>query len=62
MLQDWSMSLHPTPIGEIPTETFRVACAAFPRGTVVTRLRDEFNILYEDEDFRRFYPSRGQPA
>ena len=62
MLQGWSMRLHPTAIGEIPIEPFRVACAAFPRGTVVTRLRDEFNILYEDEDFRRFYPSRGQPA
>ena len=62
MLQDWSMSLHPTPIGQIPTETLRIACTAFPRGTVVTRLRDEFNILYEDEDFRPVYPSRGQPG
>jgi transposase len=25
----------------------------------VTRLRDEFSILYQDEDFRRLYPSRG---
>lgn len=56
------MSLHPKPIGEIPTETVHVARAAFPRGTVVTRLRDEFTTLYEDEDFRRFYPSRGQPG
>ena len=56
------MSLHPEPIGEIPAETVRVARAAFPKGNVVTRLRDEFSILYQDEDFRRFYPSRGQPA
>ena len=56
------MSLHPEPVGEIPSETVRVARAAFPKGTVVTRLRDEFSDLYRDEDFRKFYPSRGQPA
>ena len=26
------------------------------------RTCDEFNTLYEDEDFRHFYPSRGQPS
>ena len=56
------MSLHPEPIGEIPAETARVARAAFPEGTVVTRLRDEFSALYEDEDFRQLYPARGQPG
>ena len=56
------MSLHPEPIGEIPAETARVARAAFPKGTVVTRLRDEFGTLYRDEDFRGFYPARGQPG
>ena len=56
------MSLHPEPIGEIPPETVRVARAAFPKGTVVTRLRDEFSELYRDEDFSRLYPKRGQPA
>jgi transposase len=56
------MSLHPAPIGEIPPETARIARAAFPRGTVVTRLRDEFSDLYRDEDFRPFYPGRGQPC
>jgi transposase len=52
------MSLHPKPIGDIPFETARVSRAAFPKGTVVTRLRDEFSALFEDEDFRRFYSSR----
>src|SRR3954454_5769470 len=33
-----------------------------PQGTVVTRLRDEFSALYEDEDFRQLYPARGQPG
>jgi transposase len=56
------MSLHPEPIGEIPSETARVARAAFPRGTIVMRLRDEFDVLYEDADFRALYPARGQPG
>ena len=55
-------SLHPKPIGEIPTETARVARAAFPKGSLVTRLRDEFSVIYQDEDFGRLYPDRGQPA
>jgi transposase len=56
------MCLHPNPIGEIPLETARIARAAFPKGSVVMRLRDEFSDLYQDEDFRAFYPSKGQPA
>jgi transposase len=56
------MSLRPEPIGAIPAETARVARAAFPKGTVVTRLRDEFSALYQDEDFRELYPTRGQPG
>ena len=56
------MSLHPTPIGEIPIETARVAKAAFPKGTLVARLRDEFAVLFEDADFRALYPRQGQPG
>src|SRR3954470_1626237 len=56
------MSLRLGPIGDIPGETVRVARAAFPKGTVVMRLRDEFSALYQDEDFRNLYPTRGQPA
>lgn len=56
------MSLRPEPIGTIPAETIRVARAAFPKGTLVTRLRDEFGSLYDDEGFRNLYPARGQPA
>src|SRR5918998_5651709 len=56
------MSLHPTPIGEIPTETARVAKAAFPKGTLVTRVRDEFADLFEDADFRALCPRQGQPG
>lgn len=57
-----TMSLRPEPIGEIPAETARIARAAFPKGTVVTRLRDEFSALYQDEDFGGLYPNQGQPA
>ncbi len=56
------MSLHPIRIGEIPAETVRVARAAFPHGTVATRLRDEFAELYRDVDFQALYPRRGQPG
>src|SRR4051795_13644141 len=56
------MSLRPEPVGEIPAETVRVARAAFPKGTLVTRLRDEFSALFQDEDFRSLYPARGQPG
>src|SRR3954465_6263433 len=56
------MSLRPEPVGEIPAETARVAWAAFPKGTVITRLRDAFDALYQDEDFRSLYPARGQPG
>ena len=56
------MSLNPEPIGAIPAETVRVARAAFPKGTLITRLRDEFGALYRDETFRELYPTRGQPG
>ncbi|GEO42634.1 hypothetical protein SAE02_67820 [Skermanella aerolata] len=56
------MSLHPDPIGEISVETARVAHAAFLKGTVAMRLREEFDALYRDEDFQALYPNRGQPA
>jgi transposase len=56
------MSLHPDLIGEIPAETACVAHAAFPKGNVAMRLREEFDALYQDEDFQALYPNRGQPA
>jgi len=35
------MSLKPEPIGPIPQETARVAKAAFPKGSLFLRMRDE---------------------
>lgn len=54
--------LKPQEISEIPAETKRVAKAAFAKGNINMRLRDEFGVLFEDEDFSDLYPSIGQPA
>lgn len=56
------MSMYPQEPGEIPEETARVARAAFPKGTLAMRLRDELGALYQDEQFVGLYPQRGQPA
>lgn len=56
------MCLHPEKIPLIPNETVRVAKAAFPKGNLYMRLRDELGILFQDEDFVSVYPPRGQSA
>jgi transposase len=56
------MSLKAQPIPPVPEETARVARAAFPHGNLYLRLRNELGALYEDEDFRTLFPSRGQPG
>lgn len=56
------ISLHPSLLSEIPTETMRVARTACPHGTVITRLRDESAEPYRDEDFAALYWRRGQPG
>lgn len=56
------MTLKPEEVGPIPDATIQIARAAFPKGNVVMRLRDEFGALYRDEDFRHLFPPRGQPG
>jgi transposase len=56
------MSMKPTPIPPVPEETARVARAAFPKSSVVMRLRDELGTLYTDEQFVDLFPIHGQPA
>ncbi|WP_017313974.1 IS1182 family transposase [Mastigocladopsis repens] len=56
------MCLHPEKIPPVPNETVRVAKAAFPKGNLYMRLRDELGVFYQDEDFASLYPQRGQPA
>jgi transposase len=46
----------------MPTETARVARAAFPRGNPDLRMRDELGVLDADEDFAPLFPARGKPA
>lgn len=56
------MSLHPRTIPAIPSETIRVAHAAFPHGNSYLQLKDELGSIYQDEAFTHLFPKRGQPA
>ena len=56
------MSLHPQSIKLVPTETGRVAKAAFPKGNAYLTLRDELGPIFEDSDFETLFATRGQPA
>lgn len=56
------VSRQPEPISPVPEETARVARAAFPKGNVYLRLREELGCLYEDATFAPLFARRGQPA
>jgi transposase len=56
------MLRHPQEIPPMPEETRRVAQAAFPRGNVYMRLRDELGTIDEDHLFATLFSARGQPA
>ncbi|MFD5087226.1 IS1182 family transposase [Kitasatospora sp. NPDC058406] len=56
------MSMQPKGPGEIPAETVRVAQAAFPKGSLAIRVRDELGVLFTDEGFADLFPVRGKPA
>lgn len=56
------MSLKPELIGPVPVETARIARAAFPKGNLYLRLRNELGPLYQDDLFADLFPSCGQPA
>lgn len=56
------MSLKPRAVEPVPEETARIARAAFPKGNVYMRMRDEWGSLYRDELFAELFSSRGQPA
>src|SRR5512134_756667 len=57
-----TMSLRPQAITPIPEETQRVARAAFPKGNIYLRMRDEIGTLFDDPMFSPVFPTRGQPA
>ena len=56
------MSLHPVSVPEIPAATVRVARAAFPKGCLAMRVRDELGVLFKDADFATGFPVRGGPG
>jgi len=56
------MSVRPGPWPEVPEETARVARAAFPRGSLPMRLRDELGGLFDDADLAGVYGIRGRPG
>ncbi|WP_333734612.1 IS1182 family transposase [Streptomyces sp. IBSBF 3010] len=56
------MSMQLKGPGEIPAETVRVARAAFPKGGLAIRVRDELGPMFRDEDFADLFASRGRPA
>ena len=56
------MSLQPRPVPPVPIETVRVARAAFAKGNVFIRMRDELGAISDDEAFASLFPRRGQPA
>jgi len=47
--------MHPQAIAPIPEETVRVARAAFPRGNPYMTMRDQFGVLYDDQDFAALF-------
>jgi len=53
------MSLRAEPILDVPEETARVAHAAFPKGNLYLKMRDELGTFYEDADFTDLFPNRG---
>jgi transposase len=56
------VSLRPAGSGLIPAVTREVARAAFPKGSLAIRIRDELGVLFQDEDFAEAFSTRGQPA
>jgi transposase len=56
------MSLSPSAIGPVPEETARIARAAFPKGNLYLKLRDELGTLFEDRDFIELFSKRGHPS
>jgi hypothetical protein len=56
------MSLKSQELSPIPEETARIAHAAYPKGNVVMRMRDELGTIYQDEAFVHLFSHTGQPA
>lgn len=56
------MSRRSHTIGPVPEETARIARAAFPRGNLYIRMRDELGPIFTDASFAPLFAVRGRPA
>jgi len=56
------ISLQSRRLPEVPAETARAARAAFPRGSLAVRIRDELGEVWSDERFRGLFGVRGKPG
>jgi transposase len=56
------MCLRPQTSFVIPFQTWRIARAAFPNGSLCMQIRDELGSIFRDEQFAGLFPRRGQPA
>jgi transposase len=56
------MSMQPKPWPEVPAATAKVARAAFRKGSLAMRARDELGAWYQDGDFAVAYGVRGAPG
>ena len=56
------MSLQPRPAPQVPEMTARVARAAFPKGCLAIRVRDQLGSLFADEEFVDAFGVRGRPG
>src|SRR3954454_7212779 len=56
------MSMRPRVLPEVPTQTVAVARAAFPRGALAIRVRDELGEVFADGAFIDAFGVRGRPG
>jgi len=56
------MSMQPRPWPDVPEQTARMARAAFRKGNLATRIRDELGQVYEDARFTAAFGVRGRPG
>lgn len=54
------MSMRPRESAQVPELTARMARAAFPKGTLAIRIRDELGELFDDERFTAAFGVRGR--
>lgn len=54
------VSLQPGPWPEVPDTTAQVARAAFPKGCLAMRIRDQLGAVFTDQDFAAAFQTRGR--